>query len=328
SISTGRPIAVLAAYDQGAPLVAGTQRADLAALNANTPALGAWDWCAGAEGVFVRLGSPPAGTLTCDACEGATAVDRSVARLIRVLMTGPGGLGSADLDEDSITDLHDRNPAEAGLWLGAQDRKLGQVLDDLCRSIGAWWVPDRNGRFRVGRLEAPDPAAAVATLESWQALDRGGGVEILAGRDQGAGLPVWRVGVGYARNFTATRESEVAGSVSPERKAWLAEELRQAVVEDQAVRELHPLAAELTIQTLLLERTAAEAEAARLLALHGVGRDHVELRLPAVMAAALDLAQVVILKLPRFGWQAGKSFRVLGIVEDLEHDAAVLELWG
>lgn len=327
SVATGRPITVLAVYDQGAALVPGAQRADLAALHASTPALGAWDWCAGPEGAFVRLGSPPAGALTCDAAEGAVAADRSVARLLRALMTGPGGLPAGDLDEDSISDLHALNPAEAGLWLGTQERELGQVLDDLCRSIGAWWMPDRDGRFRVGRLEAPDAGAAVATLEAWQVLDRGG-VEILAGRDKGAGLPVWRVRAGYGRNFTLMRESEVAGGVSLERKAWLAEELRQAVAEDQAVRDLHPLAAELEVQTLLLDRADAEAEAARLLALHGVGRDHVELRLPAAVAATIDLAQVVIVKLPRFGWQAGKAFRVLGLVEDLEHDGAVLELWG
>ena len=81
---------VVAVWSNGAAITIGTQRADLATLQATTPTAGTYDWTLGndatGEGAYFRLGSSPANaTITCHAREGANTAARTPAQVARRL---------------------------------------------------------------------------------------------------------------------------------------------------------------------------------------------------------------------------------------------------
>jgi|GEM_PF-5293524 len=112
------------------------------------------------------------------------------------------------------------------------------------------------------------------------------------------------------------------------RAQWLAAEYRAAAATDAAVQVAHPLAREIRIDTLLVFAPVAQAEADRLLALYSVNRDRLRVRVPIAAVPADVLGKVLLLKVPRYGYSAGKLMVVIGTEEDYETDFIYLDLWG
>jgi hypothetical protein len=84
-INDGPVYSIPKVYDMGVELTPGNNYATHALLHAATPAVASFDTCL-VEGLF-RLGSNPAGQVTCDVLEGATAADRTVGQIIKRLST-------------------------------------------------------------------------------------------------------------------------------------------------------------------------------------------------------------------------------------------------
>ncbi|MBF0334466.1 MAG: hypothetical protein HQL40_12610 [Alphaproteobacteria bacterium] len=317
--------------DGGVPYGVGVARVTLAALIATSPAPGLCDWYYGPEGSFVRLGTPPSRTVTADVVEGASALDRSAPRIMRRIMLGPGELIAADVDDSSVDAAHAAAAGECGLWL-ASGGEVGQALDDLAASFGGWWVPDRFGRFRVGQLAAPtgDP---VAEIEAWQIL--GDGPELLALGRRPGGLPTAKITVNWGRCWTVQGVTDLLGDPAspsdPIGAAWrgyVGREWRPAVAEPAGVRIRHPLAHDLTVDSLLVEEADAQAEAARLGALWGTRRPVARWSMAATQADAIDRGAVIRLRTPRFGFGAGKLLRVTRRDDELRSNLTTLEALG
>lgn len=326
-ISTAPVTALSAVYDKGAALTLATERATLVDLLAATPASGTVDYVlSDGVGAFLRLGSPPVGTVTVDVAAGV-AGERSAASVLRALLLGPGGLTAADLDSPSFDALAATAPGEVGLAIDSDSATVGDALDLVAGSIGAWWSVDRLGRFRVGRLVDPAGLPPKLTVTDREVLDRGGGFERIASTDVGGGLPVATVRLGYQRNWSPMVESSVAGIALP-RLVWLREELRFHVVDRPAVRARHPLARDLAVTTVLLEDADALAEATRLADLYGIKRDVLSIAVPADRVTGVDPGDAIRVVLPRFGLAAGKTFLVLGMTEEFGRGIATLHLWG
>jgi hypothetical protein len=251
-----------------------------------------------------------------------------VAQLCQQIITGPGGVAGADVSTADIAALDAASPAEVGLS-GADGMTCAQALDILTNSIGAWWGFDRLGAFRTARLEVPGgtPVAALdpSNILKLDRLDPGAGG---SSNSDSAGIPAWRVTVRYQHYDQA--QTDVAGTVPDATKAALKQEWRTVVTEDAAVKNIHPLAVELTFDTRLANAADASAEAARLLAIYKVRRDRFECRvaLDASLAAAVDLGSVVRVTYPRFLLSAGKLLRVIGLRPDLARNRLDLTLWG
>lgn len=77
-----------AVYDRGASLTKGVDYATSALLQAATPSAGGYATCF-AEGYF-RLGSSPAGLVTCDVVQGQSASDRTAAQILYQLAAAAG----------------------------------------------------------------------------------------------------------------------------------------------------------------------------------------------------------------------------------------------
>ncbi|MFZ4857903.1 MAG: WD40/YVTN/BNR-like repeat-containing protein [Desulfuromonadaceae bacterium] len=185
--------------DKGVALVAGVDRATNELLHANPPAAGTYDTCL-AEGLF-RLGSSPFGTVTADALQGATAADRTVAKiaaeLFSVLNTGYHG--------PDFTTLDTINSSVIGIYI-SEEMPLSTALDEVFNSIGAWYGFDTSGVLRTSRLGYSSGTADVElTKTEIASLDR------LVTQDEGRGVPAWKVNVNYDKNYTVQDAASLAG---------------------------------------------------------------------------------------------------------------------
>ncbi|HBL27522.1 MAG TPA: hypothetical protein DD490_11860 [Acidobacteria bacterium] len=272
------------------------------------------------RGTFTLLQAPgDGGVITADV-RGDTlgGYVSSVAGIVRRVVATYGPLTAADLDSASFTVLDAANPAVTGLY-AADQRTLLDVLDELVNSIGAFYGFDRGGKFEVGLFTAP--SAAQPDAASF------GPAEILEIEAQPTELPVWRQRVGYERNWTVQAGDGLAGAVSEERKAFLAEEVRLAVASDETVKTKFLLARDPEPwRTLLADKTAAQSEADRLLVLYGQRREMYRVT-AKTQPYKLELGDQVALDYNRFGL-TGRRFRVVGLEERADVNRVTMELWG
>jgi hypothetical protein len=313
--------AVDAVYDMGVALTAGADFANLAALEAAAPAAGTYITCL-ALGLF-RLGAAPAGRITADARgENTGGYVSKAGEIVQRILTSRCGVAAGDLDAMSFTVLNTAVAGECGVFLTGETTRQ-QALDLLLASAGAWLAPTRTGTWQVGQLVAP-AGTPVATLTDVEILS----LDSRATNDDTRGVPVWRVTVRY-KLYSQAAAADIAGSVSAARRAELLQPWRDTTASDPTIQAKHLLAQELVRETSLTSAADAAAEAARLLALHGVRRDFVQAEVwLSESAAALDLGQVVRLVTPRLGYLAGRGFVVVGIALDGRRQRLTLDLWG
>jgi len=323
-VHDGSVFAVDAVYDKGAALTfSGTDRANLAALEAAAIAAGQYDTCK-ALGLF-RLGGSPAGRVTADVRgdnSGSGYVDRPGAIMRRVLETKCGQTGQ--IATASITALDSAANYEAGIWIGVEATPRF-VLDSLGASVGASCTPDRTGQWTATQLVAPSGTAVLTFGDAdFETIERE------ATNDPGGGIPVWQVTLRFKRYwtaFTATDLVGVGGSMTEALRNELLQEWRTTTATDSATQTLHLLATTLDRDTLLISATDAASERDRLLTLHKSRRDYVRLTtyLDSTMAA-LDLGQIVQVTSAALGYGAGRKFAILGITR--EDSRIILDLWG
>lgn len=329
-----KPItSVDAVYDKGAALTAGTARATLAALAAGAPAASHYDYylgTAGVDGAYLKLGSTPAGQITCDATQGAAAGDRTVAQIMRAIFTGPGGLidygvTGAQLDSTSFTALDSANSAVVGIWVDTAGQKVGNALDELARSIGAYWTQSRAGLIKVGRLTLPN-TAPVISIQSYEIEDV---IERVESGDPGAVIPVWRVQVDYKKNYQVQTQTDLAGGGATQaRVAFTEEQFRSSIASNADVQTAHPLSQTMEVETLLTVEADASTEATRLQALYNSRREMLNVAVPRGLSMQVELGDVVTLTAARYDWNNGKHFVVIGMNERYAQPSDILVLWG
>lgn len=250
-------------YDMAVSLTKGADYATSALLLAAAPTAGTYITCL-AAGLF-RLGGAPIGKVTADAIEGTTAVVRTVAQIVKRVVTGPFSV--EDIIDKGFVDLDAANDAEVGIYVDS-DRTISDVLDELCQSVGAWYGCDNLGKFNIRRLEVPT-TGHISTLSAAKILK----IERLASDDPGRGVPNWQVVVNFDKNYTPLSESEVAGSLTAQRKNDVKQPYKTAEAGDAAIQTAWLNSLPLTLDTLLILDADAQAEANRLLAMRGTRRD-------------------------------------------------------
>jgi len=181
-------------------------------------------------------------------------------------------------------------PQRVGVWVqGTEPRR--QILDLLCRSIGAWCLPDALGVWQIGLLRPPQGTP----LDTWTEHD----LVAIATGDPAIEVPAWKITVRYARNLTPLRESDIAPALTdpasadhdPELVAELREPWRRVVWQDDTIKAAWPTAREITVDTALVERADAQVLLDDVLVpFHGVPRQELELvreLTPAALGRAL-----------------------------------------
>ncbi|WP_157879015.1 hypothetical protein [Pararhodospirillum photometricum] len=251
---------VLAVYDKGSALTSAGSVATLTALQAATVPPGHWLQCPPLG--LVRLGSTPAGQVSADVLGDATGGYADTAPGIAARLLARVGVPVGD----TFSALAAAAPAPVGVYV-SESRKVGETLDDVLGSVGAWCVRDGAGVWQVGRLASPGlPVAEITDLEMTD-------ITVLTPSDDDGGVPPYRVDLQYLRCWRT--QDEPAAGVTSDRKAFLSKEYRTKTALNGAIKTKHLLSPVMTRTTLLVVPEDAQAEAERLLALYGVRRDYV-----------------------------------------------------
>lgn len=318
-----------ACYDKGIPLTFAGFYASQAELenDALQPAAGHFKvWLAGG---MCRLGSSPVGVVTADVTVGASPADRTAAKGMEAVWLKAGYDPSEILASD-LTALDAANSAE--IAFGVNDATIGEaVCDQIAATIGGWWGVNLAGLLRVqqvGKIEG----TAVATFTEHSSPKRSLQLESTA--DPERGTPLKALTLQYARNYTT--QTDPAAGVSDARRAYVAQQYRQVVVENAAVATTYLNAAAPTRQSLFVYEADALAEATRVLQFRSVERFRFTITVFYSRAfAATDLGDLVGLNFPAFGLplygnQEGRLFRVLGIAPNTGAVPATItfNLWG
>lgn len=316
---------VPAVYDRGTSLTKDADYATYALLNAAVIASGAYATCF-AEGLF-RLGSSPAGTLTCDVKGDKTAGTyvNAASTIVRRIVNRATALDDPlDLYEPSFTRIGAAQPAEIGYWSGVDDAiTVADALTAIMGSVGGWAGFRRNGKLEVNIFEAPaeQPVVYLGLVDA---------IEVKRGKlPSNLTPPPWRHRVGYQKNYTV--QSDLAGSVSDTRRAFAAEEYRLAEASNRTVLLDHPFANDLPpVNGLFVNQADADAEAERLLDLHRDTRAIYRVTLPAVPGRGylINLGETVNLMYPRWDLSVGRNLRVVEIHEDGKNNRIELVAYG
>lgn len=319
------PVEAVQLYDGGVPLLYDGDSATLAALLAANITPGHYRTCKALG--YVRPGGAIRGRAayawTADVTEGAAGQRNAGASVLRML-TKLGIGDPANLDLSSFATLSLQAPQEVGIWLDSETSGLSairQVLD----SIGGWMVPDNAGRYAVGRLAAP--GTPIAKIRDRDIIGEAFG--FTSNPDTDGGIPAHKLTLKWGKNYRVFGETDIGGCVTdgdPDRAAGLRQEYREVLVEDQAVKDLHPLAPELEIETLLRHKADAEAEAARRFALYKVNRIACGVTVPRELAEAISLNATITLDVGLL--ISARPMLVIGQENDHGAETSTLALWG
>lgn len=318
-VNDGAIASLSAVYDRGVALTAGTAYSSLADMEANAPAAGAFRaWLSGG---YFRLGSSPVGQVTADITQGAAAANRTAGQILKAIALRVG-IASGDIFAADVTALDAANSAVCGLWLADETTALA-AMDAMANSVGAGYGFDALGQLRMMPLTLPS-GAPVLELDAVSILS----LELQATATGESNIPPAQIELHYANNETV-QENDLAGSVTDARRAWLKEATRR-VTATGASLTAHPLAQPLVMETRLVSAANAQTEANRRAVLFGARRDRLAVTIQTTPSrlAALELGAVVRMTYPRFGYGAGKLFRVIGLQTDLRRGVAELTLWG
>lgn len=333
--SDGAVHSVPAVYDNGAPLDVGSDYSSQSDMETTAPSPA--DFRAWPAGGYIRRQNSAVGTITADILEGATAADRSAAQIAKRIVTRSGsGFVSGDIEAADVTALDSANVAALGLWLEPGNATtFAAALDQILGSVGAGWWIDRLNKFRMRRFEAP--GTPVATFRKFARGNPGKASEFnildhrfVSSRDPDKGVPTYKVGLSYKRNWTV-QTGNVAATVGDITRQFLAAPTRSVPPAiDTSVQTGYPGAVVKQADTLIVGQADAINEAARLLDLYKVQRDFIEIDtwLTREAIEAVDLFDTVTAINDRFGYGAGRDMVVIGLGYNFDSNVLTLALWG
>lgn len=312
-----------AVYDKGVALASTADYASYAALTAAVLAGGTYATCL-AQGL-VRLGSAPAGGVTMDVRGDAQGgYVSTTAAIARRLLTDFAGVSAAALDTAAFAIFDTAVPGVIG-WCQGSDQTI-QVSDALSQLMGhcsAWWGALTDGRFTIGRVEAPSESGLTEEFQAYDIVD----VEIIDPPD-GAMPPRFRQRVGYQRNWTVQQPSELAGGVTAANVLALGQAYLVSVQANNNTQSDFLLAQDPPVLESLFDQAAdAAAEATRLIGLLGVMRQAVRVRVTAV-GHRIPRGSCVAVNAPRINGGNRWLARYIGADIDAGSREIDLILWG
>ena len=184
--------------------------------------------------------------------------------------------------------------------------------------VGGYWTFDRQSLVRIGILTAPG-VPTVTLTEYDVTVD---GIERLS-----YSAPSKRQRLAYRPNWSVQGAADLATSLSPSQKSILTEQYQFVSEEDSDVGIVHKDAEEVESFSLFYNSADAQAEVTRRQELFGL--TPYRYRVPLTRGLFVYFLDTdVELKIPRFGLADGQWFKVVSVVEDVENNNIVLELWG
>lgn len=154
-----KAVTILCVRDGCAPILAGVDRVNVAALIANEPEPGYYDWASTATGTYYRLCTRPVARLAHDAEEGSEATNTH-AQIWARIRTERCGTDPGDIDSASVTAVDALAPEECGFYW-AEDRTQKAALDELLSSLCGYERLNDDGTWSIGQVRAPTGSGVV-----------------------------------------------------------------------------------------------------------------------------------------------------------------------
>jgi hypothetical protein len=319
---------VLNVYVAGVgPMTEGAAYTSQADMETNAPAAGTYrTWRAGG---YFRLGTAPAGVVTCDADNSPTSYGtghwwwKHLFYLARNAgLDSTGGTGEIQFTVGATFPVPDNWPSGSwpanqpyvGVWVNDPRTTWRQAMSQIAVSLGAWfgfihWAGAPGASLKFGGEIFP-PSSAALTVANYPVLNSSNVSSIagIADPGEGRGVPAYSVELGYSPNYTVHTPS-MAPTVSPLALGLLAIKSRRLTVTDAAVQTKHLTARAMVRETAMTDDPAGVGyEAARLLELQRYPRQWYELT--ASLAAVLEMPNR-----PRLGGYVYLSWPGLGVLK-------------
>lgn len=311
-----KPCSVPAVYSRGVVWASQGSYAAFADLqnDALEPDQSKYKVYSGSEGTFIRLGSVPAGTLTCDA---ETGEQRAAELLKNVALDA--GISPTEINYADITALNAYS-YPCGVWV-TEEMTSAQVMSVLASAIGAYFSFDRFGVMRTGRLELPSSPVMAIYEDQFMQFD------LTSTADTDEGIPAKTLTLEYAKNYTP--QTDLDDTAASARSSFAKVEYRKAVANNSTAAALYANAPEITLQTCLLYYADASFEAARRLDMLQHKRVYsATVRITPAMFSLLDVGGCLTVYYSRFGLQAGKVLRCIGLTYNFMLHEVTFRLWG
>lgn len=257
-----------------------------------------------------RLAADPDGEITASVQgDVQNGYQNTVAKLVELLATKYGPVNTrfsvGDLDTVNLAAFASANPQPVGLYL-LDHATVQACIVDLAASVGAQAIMSRTGQLRLLKVQLPasgTPAVISPSDYEQGSLEVVGHSRVIAG-----------VRLGYCRNWSARQR--IAEGVPTEHRDLYAQEWLSVTATNPAVANEYRIETEVEqVNTLMLVKADAQAEAERRLALWSVPRIVVKVRGFAQLTQ-LELGQAVTLRGDRFGLDSGKTGQVVGLNPD------------
>ena len=320
------------------PITVGTAHASLAALDAATVAAGTCDYYLGSSsvGAYARLGTSPDRMVTftfegdVDATDGYV---QSAAYLMLRIAKRRGGLVDAEIDTAAFTALHTMNTSRCGLFI-TEEITVGQALDMLANSIGAWWGFTAAGLLTCGRLDLPLAGDTPdITLTQDDLVDPDTPIEELVLDGTNGGIPARNVILNYGPIFGVQQPGELVQGASAGTREYFRQQYRRLDSPDAGVATAHLHSEEIEFTSLIIDRANAVTERARLATIYGAERQRFRAPVTTSRLTADDLGETsiggkVLLLTDHKGLGHGRLYVILGVIPDWDRGVTVLDLWG
>lgn len=275
---------------------------------------------------LIGLGAEPTSVLECDVTGDAAGGYVSTAgKVMRRIATRHGALTDPDdIATKTFTAIETDAPYTLGIATGLDPILRSELLDELAASVGGWWGFTRQGELAVGMLTAPESGTATATYTI-------NDLELYEMTELAVPVPTYEQRVGYRRQWTPLRRTDLQTSVSgsdfADAMQELTQEYRYHTSTETSIQTAHVDAWSERTPTLIASLADAQTEADRRQTLYGTFRRLY--RVPLVQGIyAADVGDIVCLVLNRFGLDDGQNFTVLGWEEDGSAYKQALILWG
>lgn len=301
-------------YDEGVELYYSGKVADIEAVQ---PPPG--QYSASLDG-YIRLGSTPAGQVTCSGCSKGDSLTSHPANLVTKVLTLLGK--SSLINTASFTAYATKDKAERGLV--ATGKNASTVIDEILAPLGYWYY-NATGNLVLGFLEDPSTLTPVYTLTTLPASVNIASFACRKAADTKDGIPASSVTMTYQKNYTI--QAQPAGSVSTDRRQKIA--LPYSTNAANSILPIHPLSSPFSIDTALSNSNPTFANKVR--DLYTDDRELVDVSITQnhfLETVGLLPGNCVALDLQgRFGY-SGKHMIIVGATIDYAKELTQLTLWG
>ena len=309
--------AELHVYDNGVELFRGSLTGPIEAME---PLPGQFT----ADGVSIRLGSPPQGQITVSAVSMGMGMIANAGPLLNVFIYSwlPEFASSFTDSDTAAYSVFERY--ERGLYVTDGNTTKANILDQLLAPLG-WFYFNNKGNMRIGHLSDPATMTSVYTLNSTVNIES---INFKPTEDTNGGVPANTITMKYGRNYTVQTAAQLAGSVLPDKKLLLGTEWKSAF--DGGTLTDNPLKDEMIFETSF--NGSAPGVFNVLKTLYQVQREIVEIQIAKIefLAALVAITPgccVTVNLTGRFGYTAKKMI-VIGITVNFTESTVSIRAWG